>query len=37
MELRFKRNRKLVLLTALVIISLIALMGSQPIVAYTIG
>jgi hypothetical protein len=37
MELKLKRNSRLILLTAVVIISLIALAGSQPIIAYTLG
>jgi len=37
MNLRFKRNQKLVFLTAFVFITLIAIAGSQPIAAYTFG
>lgn len=37
MNMRFKRNRGLLFLTAFVFITLIAAAGSQPIIAYTIG
>ncbi len=37
MDLKFKRNRKYLLLTILLYITLIMLAGSQPIISYTIG
>lgn len=37
MNLKLRRNRKILLLTVFMYITIIAVAGSQPIIAYSIG